>query len=290
MKEARWVEDGQFVTSSGVSAGIDMALAVIARLAGAGQRQLAIATEYEWHRDAAWDPFANPRAGLSGLPMRAAQRGVALLTLALALLAGDSTVAARPRVAILANNSGTETTDLLTPFAVLTDAPGHRAHLGRGWRLGGVDLRRRRVLANAGLLDGHRATGHWYSLGQLRKIHPRTDWRQDVRWVRDRNIITSAGVSASEPLAQHLAALLARQGGWPPVGDGPPHDGARFAIGAGDVATGAVNYLLPWRWEVAALLEVIEASGEARVQRRQPPQPDEDAHDLDVDLNGAHAA
>ncbi len=34
IKEARWVEDGKFVTSSGVSAGIDMALAVIARLCG----------------------------------------------------------------------------------------------------------------------------------------------------------------------------------------------------------------------------------------------------------------
>lgn len=32
--EARWVEDGPFATSSGVSAGIDMALGVIARLYG----------------------------------------------------------------------------------------------------------------------------------------------------------------------------------------------------------------------------------------------------------------
>jgi transcriptional regulator GlxA family with amidase domain len=59
VKEARWVEDGKFVTSSGVSAGIDMALAVIARLAGESiSETLAVATEYEWHRDASWDPFA----------------------------------------------------------------------------------------------------------------------------------------------------------------------------------------------------------------------------------------
>lgn len=59
VKEARWVEDGKFATSSGVSAGIDMALAVIARLNGpAVSDSLAVATEYEWHRDAAWDPFA----------------------------------------------------------------------------------------------------------------------------------------------------------------------------------------------------------------------------------------
>jgi transcriptional regulator GlxA family with amidase domain len=59
IKEARWVEDGPYATSSGVSAGIDMALAVIAKLAGPQiSDNLAIATEYDWHRDANWDPFA----------------------------------------------------------------------------------------------------------------------------------------------------------------------------------------------------------------------------------------
>jgi transcriptional regulator GlxA family with amidase domain len=59
VREARWVEDGRFVTSSGVSAGTDMALAVIARLWGAAvAQQVADLTEYEWQRDAARDPFA----------------------------------------------------------------------------------------------------------------------------------------------------------------------------------------------------------------------------------------
>ncbi len=59
IEQARWVEDGKFATSSGVSAGIDMALAIIARLVSAEMaEQAAIAMEYEWHRDAAWDPFA----------------------------------------------------------------------------------------------------------------------------------------------------------------------------------------------------------------------------------------
>jgi transcriptional regulator GlxA family with amidase domain len=59
VREARWVEDGKFWTSSGVSAGIDMALAVIARLQGQQTAELiATRMEYEWHRDAAWDPFA----------------------------------------------------------------------------------------------------------------------------------------------------------------------------------------------------------------------------------------
>ena len=58
-KEARWVEDGKFFTSSGVSAGMDMSLALIAKLLGqATAEEVATWTEYEWHRDAGWDPFA----------------------------------------------------------------------------------------------------------------------------------------------------------------------------------------------------------------------------------------
>ena len=58
-KQARWVEDGRFLTSSGVSAGIDMSLALIGKLLGQEiAEQVAIRAEYEWHRDARWDPFA----------------------------------------------------------------------------------------------------------------------------------------------------------------------------------------------------------------------------------------
>ena len=57
--KARWVEDGKYFTASGVSAGMDMALAVIARLCGL-EKSLEIAgrAEYEWHEDGSWDPFA----------------------------------------------------------------------------------------------------------------------------------------------------------------------------------------------------------------------------------------
>lgn len=57
--QARWVEDGNVFTSSGVSAGMDMSLAVIARQYGMDLAdKAAVWTEYEWHRDADWDPFA----------------------------------------------------------------------------------------------------------------------------------------------------------------------------------------------------------------------------------------
>jgi putative intracellular protease/amidase len=65
VKKARWVEDGKVVTSSGVSAGMDMTLAVIGRLYGSGVAEwLERLTEYEPHRDPAWDPFSRS-AGLS---------------------------------------------------------------------------------------------------------------------------------------------------------------------------------------------------------------------------------
>lgn len=56
--EARWVEDGPFVTASGVSAGTDMALGVIANLWGRERAEaVALVTEYQWHADASSDPF-----------------------------------------------------------------------------------------------------------------------------------------------------------------------------------------------------------------------------------------
>jgi transcriptional regulator GlxA family with amidase domain len=59
VKTARWVQDGRVWTSSGVAAGIDMALALIAQLWDpATAEQIAGRTEYDWHRDPTWDPFA----------------------------------------------------------------------------------------------------------------------------------------------------------------------------------------------------------------------------------------
>ena len=57
--QARWVEDGKYFTSSGISAGTDMALALIDKLFG---RETAIkvanGAEYEWNTDPHHDPFA----------------------------------------------------------------------------------------------------------------------------------------------------------------------------------------------------------------------------------------
>ncbi|WP_420584729.1 DJ-1/PfpI family protein [Ruegeria sp.] len=56
---ARWVEDGPFLTSSGVSAGMDMALGAIALMHGEDKaEQVAKWCEYTWHRNKNEDPFA----------------------------------------------------------------------------------------------------------------------------------------------------------------------------------------------------------------------------------------
>ncbi|MFK7895338.1 MAG: DJ-1/PfpI family protein [Myxococcota bacterium] len=59
VESARWVHDGDIATSSGVSAGADMALAMIAQLYGE-ERANAVAVLAEWnrHEDADADPFA----------------------------------------------------------------------------------------------------------------------------------------------------------------------------------------------------------------------------------------
>ncbi|MCE3604365.1 DJ-1/PfpI family protein [Massilia sp. P8910] len=55
--ERRWIDNGAIVTSGGISAGIDMSLHLVERLAG---RELALATarqmEYDWNQNAGGAP------------------------------------------------------------------------------------------------------------------------------------------------------------------------------------------------------------------------------------------
>ena len=59
LKRARWVRDGNIYTASGVSAGMDMALALIAELFDRPTALFAAEqAEYVWNEDADHDPFA----------------------------------------------------------------------------------------------------------------------------------------------------------------------------------------------------------------------------------------
>lgn len=56
---ARWVEDGKFITSSGVSAGLDMAVSITEKLLGAAAaKQAADFAEYTPNTDPNNDPFS----------------------------------------------------------------------------------------------------------------------------------------------------------------------------------------------------------------------------------------
>lgn len=59
ISRARWVMDQKYYTSSGVSAGIDMALGFIADRFGSNRaREIAKKIEYIWNSDPSEDPFA----------------------------------------------------------------------------------------------------------------------------------------------------------------------------------------------------------------------------------------
>ncbi len=56
---ARWTESGNTFTSSGVSAGTDMSLAILAKIYGQKTAEkIANTAEYEWNQDASYDPFS----------------------------------------------------------------------------------------------------------------------------------------------------------------------------------------------------------------------------------------
>jgi transcriptional regulator GlxA family with amidase domain len=57
------------------------------------------------------------------------------------------------------------------------------------------------LLAEAGLLNGKKATSHWKFGKELAKLYPRVRVESDPLWVKDGNIYTSAGISAGIDLA-----------------------------------------------------------------------------------------
>ncbi|MEV0413371.1 helix-turn-helix domain-containing protein [Streptomyces sp. NPDC050448] len=60
------------------------------------------------------------------------------------------------------------------------------------------------VLAAAGLLDGRRATTHWAHAPQFQRAFPRVKLDEDVLFVDDGDILTSAGVAAGIDLCLYL--------------------------------------------------------------------------------------
>jgi putative intracellular protease/amidase len=79
---------------------------------------------------------------------------------------------------------------------------------GRGAHLLGV-CAGARLLAAAGLLDGHRATTHWSRIRGLQRTRPQVDWVRGQRYIQDGTITTTAGVTSGVFGALRLVQQLA---------------------------------------------------------------------------------
>ena len=60
------------------------------------------------------------------------------------------------------------------------------------------------ALAEAGLLDGRRATTHWMWADAFRELHPRVRLEPDVLFVDDGDILTASGSAAALDLGLHV--------------------------------------------------------------------------------------
>ena len=89
------------------------------------------------------------------------------------------------------------------------------------WRWNGSGARRIRAqrlsefalvpefVAETGLLDGKRATTHWYVLKGMLDRHPSIQYVPDRRLVADQNVVTTTGISASIPMTLTLIEAIA---------------------------------------------------------------------------------
>lgn len=65
------------------------------------------------------------------------------------------------------------------------------------------------LLAAAGVLSNQKVTTHWEDINDLRKQYPQLDVQENVRWVDEGNVVTSAGISAGIDMSLHLVERLA---------------------------------------------------------------------------------
>jgi len=64
------------------------------------------------------------------------------------------------------------------------------------------------LLAKAGIITNHKVTTHWEDIPDLRRDFPALDVIENVRWVDEGDIITSAGISAGIDMSLHLVSKI----------------------------------------------------------------------------------
>jgi transcriptional regulator GlxA family with amidase domain len=83
-----------------------------------------------------------------------------------------------------------------------------RSQADKGARIIGV-CAGAKVVGAAGLLDGRRATTHWYYLREMLDRSPTIEYVADRRFVSDANVVTTTGISASMPMMLTLIEAIA---------------------------------------------------------------------------------
>ena len=92
------------------------------------------------------------------------------------------------------------------------------------------------TLAEAGLLDGKRATTHWLAADLFRATYPEVDLDPDVLYVDEGQVLTSAGASAGMDLCLHMVAR--------DYGAGVAADAARLAVAPLHRSGGQAQFIL----------------------------------------------
>ncbi len=83
-----------------------------------------------------------------------------------------------------------------------------REQAGKGARVIGI-CAGAKVVAAAGLLDGKRATTHWYYLREMLRSSPTIQYTPDRRIVSDGAVTTTTGITASMPMMLTLIEAIA---------------------------------------------------------------------------------
>lgn len=68
------------------------------------------------------------------------------------------------------------------------------------------------MLARLGLLDGLQATTHWDDIGELRAGYPKVQVLEQVQYVDQGRIVSSAGISAGIGMSLHLVGRILGEG------------------------------------------------------------------------------
>lgn len=117
-----------------------------------------------------------------------------------------------------------------------------------------------KVVASAGLLEGRRATTHWYYRRGLERIEASLVWTPDRRFVVDGRVATTTGITASAPMMLTLVEAIAGREKAAEVAAGlglatwdARHDSAAFGFTRPFATTALGNRLAVWRRETLAL-------------------------------------